>query len=45
MTWFEPFVFLALLPATNEKTALDGSREDEPRAGDAQEPEGDRRPG
>ncbi|HZY56196.1 MAG TPA: glycosyltransferase family 87 protein [Rubrobacteraceae bacterium] len=24
--WFEPFVFLALLPATNEKTALD--RED-----------------
>ena len=45
VTWFEPFVFLALLPATNEKTALDGSREDEPRAGDAQEPEGDRRPG
>ena len=24
VTWFEPFVFLALLPATNEKTALDG---------------------
>jgi hypothetical protein len=24
ITWFEPFVFLALLPATNEKTALDG---------------------
>ena len=23
VTWFEPFVFLALLPATNEKTALD----------------------
>ena len=22
--WFEPFVFLALLLATNEKTALDG---------------------
>jgi hypothetical protein len=22
--WFEPFVFLALLPATSEKTALDG---------------------
>ncbi|HZC19957.1 MAG TPA: hypothetical protein VE225_09615, partial [Rubrobacteraceae bacterium] len=22
--WFEPFVFLALLPATNEKTILDG---------------------
>ena len=27
VTWFEPFVFLALLPATNEKTPLDGSRE------------------
>jgi hypothetical protein len=24
VTWFEPFVFLALLPATNEKTSLDG---------------------
>ena len=24
ITWFEPFVFLALLPATDEKTALDG---------------------
>jgi hypothetical protein len=24
ITWFEPFVFLALLPATNGKTALDG---------------------
>ena len=24
VTWFEPFVFLALLTATNEKTALDG---------------------
>jgi hypothetical protein len=24
VTWFEPFVFLALLVATNEKTALDG---------------------
>ncbi len=24
ITWFEPFVFLALLLATNEKTALDG---------------------
>ncbi len=23
VTWFEPFVFLALLPATNEKTPLD----------------------
>ena len=28
VTWFEPFVFLALLPATNEKTALDGSNEE-----------------
>jgi hypothetical protein len=24
VTWFEPFVFLALLTATNEKTPLDG---------------------
>ncbi len=28
VTWFEPFIFLALLTATNEKTALDGSRLD-----------------
>jgi len=35
VTWFEPFVFLALLTATNEKTALDGSQEDGP--GDGQE--------
>ena len=30
ITWFEPFVFLALLVETNEKTALDGgsSREE-----------------
>ncbi|MBV9453698.1 MAG: DUF2029 domain-containing protein [Rubrobacter sp.] len=27
ITWLEPFVFLALLPATSEKTALDGNRE------------------
>jgi hypothetical protein len=26
VTWFEPFVFLALLLATNEKTALDSSQ-------------------
>ena len=26
VTWFEPFVFLALLTATNEKTPLDGER-------------------
>ena len=25
--WFEPFIFLALLPATNEKTPLDGPRD------------------
>ncbi|HEX2183610.1 MAG TPA: glycosyltransferase family 87 protein [Rubrobacteraceae bacterium] len=29
VTWFEPFVFLALLAATNEKTALDGGEETE----------------
>jgi hypothetical protein len=28
VSWFEPFVFVALLAATNEKTALDGSQED-----------------
>ena len=28
ITWIEPFVFLALLPATNDRTALDGDRED-----------------
>ena len=27
ITWLEPFVFLALLPATNQKTALDGNGE------------------
>jgi hypothetical protein len=27
VTWFEPFVFVALLLATNEKTALDGDQE------------------
>jgi hypothetical protein len=27
VTWFEPFVFLALLPATNEKTALDSDQQ------------------
>ena len=30
VTWFEPFVFLALLPATNEKTTIDGTNEDDP---------------
>ena len=33
--WFEPFVFLALFPATNEKTILD--REQLPTASDRQE--------
>jgi hypothetical protein len=28
ITWFEPFVFVALLPATNAKSPLDGSQED-----------------
>ncbi len=26
VTWFEPFVFVSLLLATNEKTALDSSQ-------------------
>jgi hypothetical protein len=29
ITWFEPFVFAALLLATNEKTALDGESSQE----------------
>jgi hypothetical protein len=29
VTWFEPFVFVALLLATNEKTALDGEAVDD----------------
>jgi hypothetical protein len=37
VTWFEPFVFLALLTATNEKSALDGSLEDKPRGNQEQE--------
>jgi hypothetical protein len=28
VTWFEPFIFLAVLPATNTKSPLDGSQED-----------------
>jgi hypothetical protein len=28
VTWFEPFVFVALLPATNAKSPLDASQED-----------------
>ena len=38
VTWFEPFVFLALLTATDEKTALDGSQQD--NRGGNQEQEG-----
>jgi hypothetical protein len=33
VTWFEPYVFVALLAATNEKTALDGSQEDNAEGG------------
>jgi hypothetical protein len=33
VTWFEPFVFLALLPATNAKSPLDASQEDDPGEG------------
>ena len=33
VTWFEPFVFVALLPATNPKSPLDGSQEDDPGEG------------
>ncbi|HET7477889.1 MAG TPA: glycosyltransferase 87 family protein [Rubrobacteraceae bacterium] len=32
VVWFEPFVFLALFTATNEKTALDGETEPPPEA-------------
>ena len=37
VTWFEPFVFLALLLATNEKTALDRASDQESATGDQQE--------
>jgi hypothetical protein len=30
VTWFEPFVFLSLLLATNEKTSLDAEKRDKP---------------
>jgi Glycosyltransferase family 87 len=33
VTWFEPFVFVALLPATNAKSPLDRSQEDDPGEG------------
>jgi hypothetical protein len=39
VTWFEPFVFLSLLLATNEKTALDGESGQLPPAGDQRETE------
>ena len=45
VTWFEPFVFAALLLATNEKTALDGESSQEEKStqqsavSDQQEPE------
>ncbi len=38
--WFEPFVFLALLPATNEKTALDGTHQAPGELGKPQDREG-----
>ena len=37
VTWFEPFVFLALLPATNEKTPLDGESNQRSAADDKTE--------
>ena len=38
VSWFEPFVFLALLPATNPKSPLDSSLEDDPgEGGDARQ--------
>ena len=40
ITWFEPFIFLALLPATDEKTPLDGRRE---AAGDEHRPDEEER--
>ena len=37
VTWFEPFVFVALLLATNEKTALDREGDQGPTTGNQQE--------
>jgi len=39
VTWFEPFVFLALLLSTNEKTELDGGEERDQSPGERQDPE------
>ncbi len=36
VTWFEPFVFTALLLATNEKTPLDGGSDQQPALSDQQ---------
>jgi hypothetical protein len=40
--WFEPFVFFALLLATNEKTALDGEKSDQQAAAGYPQEETDR---
>ena len=37
ITWFEPFVFLSLLLATNEKTVLDAEGGQQSADGDQQE--------
>jgi hypothetical protein len=37
VTWFEPFVFVALLLSTNEKTALDRESDQRSTTGDQQE--------
>ena len=39
--WFVPFVFLALLLATNEKTALDGEKSDQQTAASYPQEEAD----
>jgi hypothetical protein len=39
VTWFEPFVFLSLLLATNEKTPLDGESGQPSVVGDQQKTE------
>ncbi|MGB3634800.1 MAG: glycosyltransferase family 87 protein [Rubrobacteraceae bacterium] len=39
ITWFQPFIFLALLPATNEKMPLDGKSEEKSEVEDQEEQE------
>jgi hypothetical protein len=39
VTWFEPFVFLSLLLATNEKTSLDAESDHQSAVGDQQQTE------